>query len=239
MNRRVFAILVFLALLGATAQPSAATIVDHIWTGVTAFGGNDNLGLFGPAGIMPADTPYTAKYRFDTTISFFENGTTGSQSVDGGTFYEPDRPAPLIIASITVNGVDVSYNGDYASSYFRQTGQGSSSISALAQRLLSNPQPYGGELFQRVFRSGNFYDTPQLDQPGEFGFTASDNPGGNFAFFTLDGAGNLTGSSGFQLIPNHLSIRVVPEPTAWVLALCGVGIFLRRRVQTIGSSPWS
>lgn len=228
MRRRIFAILLSLAALGACAQASSAAIVDLIWTGVTAFGGNDNLGLFGPPGVMPADTPYTIKYRFDTTISFFENGTNGSQEVSGGTFYDPDRPTPLISASITVNGAEVPYNGDYASSYFRQTGQGASNMSALAQRQLSNPQPYGGELFQRVFRTGNFYNTPQLDQPGEFDFTAADNPGGNFAYINRDGAGNIAGNSGFSIIPSHLSIRVVPEPAAWTLALVGVG-FLRRR----------
>jgi hypothetical protein len=232
MRRQIFAIFFSLAVLGSCVQSSAAAIVDLVWTGVTAFGGSDNLGLFGPPGAMPADTPYTAKYRFDTTTSFFENGTNGSQEVTGGTFYDPDRPAPLISASITVNGAEVAYNGNYASSYFRQTGQGSSQISALAQRELSNPQPYGGELFQRVFRTGNFYGAMQLDQPGEFDFTASDNPGGNFAYLNRDGAGNLTGSSEFQLIPSHLSITVVPEPGAWAQALVGVGLFFRRRAMT-------
>lgn len=229
MRRRFLAILFTFAVIGACAKESPAAIVDLIWTGVTGFGGNDNLGLFGPAGAMPADTPYTARYRFDTTVSFFENGTNGSEEVSGGTFYS--RPAPLVSASITVNGVEVPYNGEYASTYFRSTGQGSSQLSALAQRQISNPEPYGGELFQRVSRLGNFYETQDLDQPGEFDFTASDNPGGNFAYIVRDGSGNIAGNSGFSLIPSHLSIVAVPEPSAWTLALLGIGLLRCRNVR--------
>jgi hypothetical protein len=232
MLKRLYAILICLTTLCAFANWSAAAIVDLTWTGVTAFGGNDGLGLFGPASPMPADTPYVATFRFDTTISFFENGTNGSQEVTGGTFYDPDRAAPLLSSSITINGMTVAMNGDYSSSYYRQSGQGASQVSALAQRELNNPQPYGGELFQRVFRAGNFYGMP-LDQPGEFDFDVDDNPGGNFSYFNRDANGDLSGpTSGFGLIPDGLSITIVPEPASCALAIAGVCLLGHRQRRT-------
>lgn len=229
MFARLCAIAICLTALGVWVPSSAAAIVDLTWNGVTVFGGSDNLGLFGPAGPMPADTPYRAEYRFDTSISFVENGINGSQEVSGGSFYDPDRAVPLISAAITINGVTVNFDGDFSSVYFRQSGQGASQISANAQRQLVNPQPFGGELFQRVFRVGNFYDTMQLDQPGEFDFDANDNPGGHFLFATPDSEGNLTGTSDFNLVPQHLSISLVPEPASGVLALAFVGVFFAAR----------
>ncbi len=225
MLNRFVAILVLLVASGTVR----AEIVDLTWTGVTALG-NDGLGLFGSAGgTIAAGTPYVATYRYDTTVSFIENGTNGSQEVTGGSFFDPDRAVPLISSSITVNGMKVDVDGNFDSSYFRQSGQGSSNLSALAQRQLNNPQPSGGELFQRVFRSGNFYGGPVLAQPGDFNFDANDNPGGNFSFLTRDGSGNITGSTGFGIIPNHLSITVVPEPATGILSLVAASLVLRRR----------
>ena len=73
-----------------------------------------------------------------------------------------------------------------------------------------------------------------------FDFDASDNPGGNFAFFNRDAMGNLSGpTTGLTIIPEHLVIALapggpgpVPEPGAWAIMICGFGLAgaaLRRR----------
>lgn len=229
MTKQFLILCLGLVVALASVHRASADIVDLIWTGVT-LAGNDQLGLFGQPGPIAENTPYTATYRFDTDVSFMENTTNGSQEVSGGSFFNPFRPSPLISSSIEINGFTVDFNGLYNSSYFRSTGQGSSQVSTLSQREVVNPQPYGGELFQRVFRFGNFYDTRDLTVPGEFDFDANDNPGGNFNYFTVDGGGNITGSSAFGIIPSHLSIRVlVPEPATLASAAIAVLVLVRRR----------
>jgi hypothetical protein len=240
MKRTLWLSVVGVALWLSLTSSSSATVVDVLWTGKTAFGGNDGLGLFGPAGTMPGDVPYTAEFRFDTTIGFAENLITGLESVAGGTFFDPDLPIPLINASVTINGNMVSANGDYFSELVRQTGQGASLLSTLAQRLIAgNPAPYGGELFQRAFRGGNFYSLP-LDAPGEFDLDASDNPGGQILVFNRDANGNLSGPiTQIQLIPSHVSIRPVPEPScAMLLSTAGGALAVRRRRSALTEQCW-
>jgi hypothetical protein len=218
-----------LLLLPTVFHSASAELVDLTWTGTTLLG-SDGIGLFGPAGTVAAGTPYVARYRFDTSVGFSENGMNGSQQVEGGTFFNPATPIPLVSAETTINGVTVAANGDYDSLYFRQTGQGASQITNLAQREPS--APVVGELFQRVFRAGDFYTLP-LDQPGEFDFDASDNPGGEFLQSNRDGQGNIVSQTQIGLIPSHLSITLaVPEPASLAYAVCGaIGAvqMLRRR----------
>jgi hypothetical protein len=231
MKARFAAQLLALTLILCAPLACNAAIVELTWSGVTAFGGNDGLGLFGPAGAMPADVSYQAKFRYDTTVQFVENGTNGSEEVKGGLFY--GSPSPLVSASVTINGQTLGMGGEYAGEYFRQSGQGASNVSTLAQRAIpGNPTPYGGELFQRVFRGGDFYGKP-LPQPADLTFTASDSPSGEVLYFNRDAMGNLSGpTTQIQLIPAALSIRVVPEPHTAGLALSLVavgGARIRRR----------
>ncbi len=209
-----------LLVLAGVSRPVSADLVDLTWTGQTQFGGNDGLGLFGPAGSVSAGTPYVAHFRFDTSIGFSENAANGSQEVVGGTFFNPATPIPLVSASVTINGATVAANGDYFSQYFRQTGQGASQMTTLAQRELNTP--VGGELFQRVFRTGDFYAL-LLAQPGEFDFDTSDNPSGQFLQLNRDAQGSISGpTTQIGLVPSHLSITLaVPEPASSGLALCG------------------
>ena len=221
-------ILAGVAALGLSAASAQAALVDLTWSGTAA--GNDGLGLFGDPGALAA-VAYTASYRFDTTVGFGQNNTNGSDQVEGGSFFDPDQPIPLVSASLTINGITFDADGDYYSLYFRQSGEGASNISTLAQREIDgNPQPFGGELFQRVFRLGNFYGRP-LDQPGVFDFDAADNPGGHFSFFNRDAMGNLSGpNTDLAIIPDHLVIALaptgggVPEPTTWAIMICGFGL---------------
>lgn len=212
-------------------EPASATLIDLTWTGTTLFGSNDGLGLFGPPGLVDADTSYTARFRFNTSIGFVSNGTNGSEEVVGGTFFNPATPIPLVSADITIKGSTVAADGDYYSQFFRQTGQGASKISSLAQR--EPTASVGGELFQQVFRVGNSYSLP-LDLPGEFDFDASDSPGGQFLQLNRDAQGNIVGSTTqIGLRPSHLSITlVVPEPATSMLALigavCGLSLLPRR-----------
>jgi hypothetical protein len=221
----VLAILFLLAFFGS----ATAALVDLTWTGTTLLG-NDGIGLFGPVGTIPAGTAYTAKYRFDTSISFIEDGTNGSQKVSGGAFYNPFQASPLVSAEITVNGQIVPLGGDYNSIYFRKTGQGASQIGAF---VLRHPSTFvWGEISQRVSRDGNFYTLP-LDQPGEFNFDASDNPAGLFSQTNHGAQSNILDETLFGLVPSHLSITLaVPEPTSFICLVVGtLGIYplLRRR----------
>lgn len=229
-------ILAGVVAFGLSTAPAHAALVDLTWSGTAA--GNDGLGLFGDPAFLTG-VAYTATYRFDTTVGFGQNNTNGVDQVEGGSFFDPDQPIPLISASLTINGITFDADGDYYSLYFRQSGEGASSISTLVQREIDgNVAPYGGELFQRVFRIGNFYGRP-LDQPGVFDFDAGDSPGGHFAFFNRNELGELTGpTTDLTITPDHLVIALapsgggVPEPGTWALLIAGFGLAgtaLRRR----------
>jgi hypothetical protein len=233
-------ILAGVAAVSLSATSAQAALIDLTWSGTA--NGFDGAGLFGaPGGILGAS--YVATYRFDTDISFTANATNGTEDVTGGSFFLPARPSPLVSASLTINGMTVSNNGLFDSQYFRANGQGQSNVSTLAQReITGNPAPFGGELFQRVFRFNNdSYGGPSLTEPGVFDFTAADNPGGNFSFFNRDALGNVDGGvTGLSIIPEHLVIAAVPvtqpggvpEPAAWALMIMGFGLAgaaLRRR----------
>jgi hypothetical protein len=238
IGKLILAGVVALSLSAASAQ---AALVDLTWSGTAT--GNDGLGLFGDPAFL-SGVAYTATYRFDTGVGFSQNNTSGSDQVEGGSVFDPDQPIPLISASLTINGMTFDVDGDYYSLYFRQSGEGASNISTLAQREIDgNPAPFGGELFQRVFRVGNFYGRP-LDQPGVFDFTASDNPGGHFSFFNKDAMGNLSGpNTDLSIVPDHLVVAlapsggVVPEPATWAMMVIGFGLLggaIRRRRAELG-----
>lgn len=229
-------ILAGVATLGLAVAPAHAALVDLTWSGAAT--GNDGLGLFG-APVFLTRMGYTATYRFDTTVGFSANASNGSNQVEGGSFFDPDRPIPLVSASITINGMTYAVDGDYYSLYFRQSGAGASQLTTLVQREIDgNPAPFGGELFQRVFRVGDFYGFP-LDQGGVLAFDAADNPGGHFSVFNRDGAGNLIGpTTDLSIIPDRLVIALapggggIPEPTTWAIMISGFGLAgaaLRRR----------
>ncbi len=219
--------------MASAGSAASAALAKLTWTGVTLFGGNDGLGLFGPAEPHLGGAAYEARFIFDTTIGFTPNLINGSEQVDGGALYGPTSISPLVSASITINGHTVAMAGDYEGFYFRQSGEGASQISALAQRLIAgNPAPFGGELFQRVSRLGNFYGGKTLDLPGTFDFDASDSPGGEILVLNRDAAGNLSGpTTQIQLRP--LRLRVTPEPSTAGLgaALLALTVRLWRRTE--------
>lgn len=223
MKKLLVSFAIVAAAFGLLAAPVSAAFVTLTWTGETDFFGNDGLGIFVPAGPVPQGTPYTATYVYDTSISFQANPIIGAEVVEGGVFFNPARPVPLVSAAVTINGSTLDMDGGYDSHYLRQSGQGASQISTLAQRLIDgNPQPFGGELFQRIFRGGDFYGLP-LELPGEFAIDASDNPGGEVLFFNRDALGNLDGpTTQIRLIPSHLSITSVPEPGSLALVISGL-----------------
>lgn len=224
------AILLFAITFGS--QCALGSIIDLTWTGKA--NGSDKLFLFG-SNFVVTDADYTARFRYDTTVGFSENLTNGSEQVEGGTFFDPDTPIPLISSSITIAGVTIDVDGRYYSSLFRQSGQGASQFSALAQRLIDgNPNPFGGELFQRIFRTGDFYGLP-LGRPGSFDITADDNPGGEFLFVDTI----LGETTQITLIPTRLVVSdasvvsPVPEPATCATVLFGIsglfGLIARRQ----------
>ncbi len=209
MFKRTFKLLQVLSVLLALAAPGRADQILLTWTGTTFFDALDNAGVFGPEGaLVPGGSFYTATYLFDTSIGFTENEINSSQQVEGGSSLVNTPPIPLVSATMTVNGGTADINGDYYSLYFRQGGSGAlqSTMICLAQREIDgNPVLFGGELFQRVSRPDDSWPL-SLDQPGEFDFTPAENLNSNFLFIELDNQGNIAATTGFGLIPSHLSI---------------------------------
>ena len=223
------------AMAALLAAPAQAALVQLTWDGMTV-AGSDKIGLFGAPTSNFQSTAYRVTYVFDTQVSYTANTTNGSQDVTGGTFFNTFRPSPLVSASILVNGVTLAIGGSYYGQYFSQSGQGSSGIQAEADPdpaldQGSYPSPYTANLFQRVFRLGNFYGLP-FDQPATYAFTAADNPGGNFGFAYRDAQGNILNNTGFGLTPTQLVISTpggggggaVPEPATWGMMILGFGL---------------
>jgi len=233
-----------LALASATAigPAAAADLVRLDWTGTVLFGGNDNLNLFGLQNIDLTGRAYTASYIYDTSVNFVENLTDSTQSVSGGTFFNPFRPSPLVSASITVNGITVDVGGSFFGSYFTQSGLGVSGIltDAIADRNLdqgSFPSRYAGQIFNNARRLDNGFALP-LNQTATYDFDASVNVANSaFRFLTLDAQDNILGASGFGLRPERLFISqpgagAVPEAGTWAMLIAGfglVGAVARRR----------
>jgi hypothetical protein len=221
-------------LLAMSSLSIRADIVTLTWTGTTQSVSQDNVGIFGPIGqVIPANTPYSAVYVFDTTVGFFFNGTNSSEEVSGGTFFNPDLPSPLVgDATFTLNGITPALNGLFFASYFRQSGLGASLISSDTIAAIGGIPLYDGQVFQRSSRNDNSYGLP-LNQPGTINFGAGDSTFGFFSYRTRDSNGNILASTGINLIPTSVTIAVqIPEPQPLViLAPLVAAIVLFRRVS--------
>lgn len=225
---------VALASAAAIAPAEAANLVRLDWTGTILFGGNDNLNLFGLQNIDLTGRAYTASYVYDTSVNFVENLTDSTQSVSGGTFFNPFRPSPLVSASITVNGITVAVGGSFFSTYFTQSGLGVSGIltDAIADANLdqgSFPSRHSGQIFNTARRLDNGFALP-LDQAATYTFDASVNVSNSaFRFLTRDAQDNILGASGFGLRPERLVIAqltagAVPEAGTWAMLIAGFGV---------------
>jgi hypothetical protein len=224
-------ILLTSVLFAPVCTSARGDFISLTWTGTTLSDSQDNLGLFGPVGaIIPAGTIYSSNYVYDTSISFIENQTNSTQEVNGGSFYNPARPSPLVgNCSFTINGQTANLNGQYYGVYFRQSGQGISRISTDAIAEIGGSPLFDGQVFQRASRNDNLYGLP-LNMTGFFQFGAGDSTDGFFSYRTRDANGNFIAVTSFNLVPSSLTISAIPEPTSVVLtSLAGVLLALNRR----------
>lgn len=215
--------------VAAAGAPAKAALVDVTWTGTVSSGNVGTAGAFGIqdtfAGNELAGQAFSAFFRFDTTIGSLVQGA-GFADLRGGTnFGDGSFAPPVVSATLTINGVTVSFGGDKFAGYSRKSADGISDIYTEVDTA------DGDILFLRLFR---------LDQnipfPG-FGETLSYNIGGagdspQGVFQQLDGetflfSGNfaptkVTIAPYVATNPNPPSS--VPEPAS--MALAGIGLAL-------------
>ncbi len=232
MFKSIDSILLVCVLLFSPTSMLRADLIELFWEGTTIFDSQDNVGLFGNVGeLIPAGTEYTARYVYDTSISFIDNPINSTQEVTGGSFFNPFRQSPLVNeATFTLQGNPVDMNGLYYGSYFRQSGQGVSNISTDAIAEISGNPPFDGQLFQRAIRNDDSYGL-SLNLPAVLLFGAGDSTDGVFSYRTRDALGNITAITGFQLRPTSLTVSAVPEPSSFAITAISTAIGFAFRRQ--------
>ena len=93
----------------AIAGPAEAAVVDVTYT-ATVLVGSDGAGKFFAAGTDLAGKDLTITYRFDTAGVPVESQVPGGTDYSGGSLFSSVSPAQS--ATITFNGISVSFAGD-------------------------------------------------------------------------------------------------------------------------------
>ena len=198
------------ALLGsaalALAAPASADMVTFAYYGRIT-DGFDTTGVFGAANTDLTGDAIRAVFVFDTSLG--ERGTIAgtTDSVVGGTQVPGSPATPLVSATITINGHNLSIGGDLLGS-------------ALTNAGVFNASEAVGSLTDFV---DAFVDTPDAPASLDTPFSPHGSGGGSFNIDSLSALGvQQTATADFA----------IPEPATWAILLtgfAGIGAAMRER----------
>ncbi len=251
MNRFGGAALAVMLAFGV-GQPAAATIVDITYSGVVASGA-DVTGVFGAASDL-SGTPFTATFRFDLDASTCSAGAIGTDCVGGVAYGDA---SPNLGASLEIGGVAVTFVGDASSeiSGYNNLALGLNPFSEQSHSATRSDRTASGDdllIAIDVLTLSSFGSNGALPASVDTPFAADLSAEQVNASFAIEdeiydprtGDFVVSAFAYGQLRPMSLVETVeaaVPEPSAWMLMLAGIGAIgglMRRRRGMILARPW-
>jgi hypothetical protein len=208
-----------------SALPAAADVVTETFVG-TVRDAISNGSVFGS---VDANTSYTATYTFDISIGLLGSpqlGGTGGFTVSGGS--NLSAPTPSLSATMTINGVTVSFIGDaYAGLLVDNSSNNGYPFGAGSHVEASN-----GNFSENIIQTASGIGLPNptsLATPFSYTAQNGDNASGGFLGYGYD----------LSLTPTNVTLTdAVPEPSTWammILGFLGLGFMAcRRKSSAVG-----
>ena len=203
---------------------ASAELVDVTYTGIVSYG-SDMTGVFGivdTSGSAYVGTAYTAKFVFDTSLASFSTRSLNVNSVYGGSIY--GNVGPALSASVTVNGVTVSFIPSYFSEIygFNTFGYGQQSHSARGYQATASGSRY--ETSSGHIHDFNAATTPAYipaDIIGPFTINAApDLVAEELQYHLLSSLAGLQEATDVRATFQTLTVSPsVPEPSTWAMML--------------------
>ena len=200
MNARAKIMLSAAGLAALLWAPASAAVYTATYTG-TVSSGFDSTGVFGVAATSLTGDAFTAVYTYNTALGVRATVPGVSDSVTGGSYISQPSVAS---ATLTINGVTVSFSGAQASSADAEPGYVAEYAGSTVSDYVDN-NVYAATL------------TATLDETSAFTVGTAAHPD----YFSI-AAGGQTASGAFNT--DTIQIDAAPEPATWAMMLVGVGL---------------